>query len=139
MESEIIGQDAYAAIQRSPDRDWLMAWAIKLHTPTKLPYKIAEQLNEAEEFVDIKKLSKFLTSQQRWIDDLQSKLFINCVYCGHRYGPTQLEIPREMLIKHQLDCPSAPLRSIRLILGSDQQPEVIVRKIKELLEMLSQA
>ena len=24
---------------------------------------------------------------QRWVDDLQSGMYINCVYCGHQYGP----------------------------------------------------
>lgn len=27
----------------------------------------------------------------RWIRDLQSKFFVNCVYCGHRYGPAVCE------------------------------------------------
>ena len=22
-----------------------------------------------------------------WVDDLQSGMYVNCVYCGHRYGP----------------------------------------------------
>jgi hypothetical protein len=26
-------------------------------------------------------------AMHRWIDDLQSGMFINCVYCGHRFGP----------------------------------------------------
>jgi hypothetical protein len=24
---------------------------------------------------------------REWIDDLQSGQYVNCVYCGHRYGP----------------------------------------------------
>jgi len=24
---------------------------------------------------------------KQWIADLQSNMYINCVYCGHRYGP----------------------------------------------------
>ena len=23
----------------------------------------------------------------QWINDCQSGMYINCVYCGHRYGP----------------------------------------------------
>ena len=36
---------------------------------------------------------KLATSEEKmamlrqWIDDLQSGMYINCVYCGHRYGP----------------------------------------------------
>lgn len=26
---------------------------------------------------------------QQWIDDLQSGMYVNCVYCGHRYGPRE--------------------------------------------------
>ena len=24
---------------------------------------------------------------EQWVNDLQSGMYINCVYCGHRYGP----------------------------------------------------
>lgn len=26
---------------------------------------------------------------ERWVADLQSGMYINCVYCGHRYGPSE--------------------------------------------------
>lgn len=25
----------------------------------------------------------------QWVNDLQSKMYVNCVYCGHRYGPNE--------------------------------------------------
>jgi hypothetical protein len=25
----------------------------------------------------------------QWVDDLQSGMYVNCVYCGHRYGPQE--------------------------------------------------
>lgn len=48
---------------------------------------------------------------QKWIDDLQSGMYINCVYCGHRYGPNDPESPpmREVLEKHIESCPKHPL------------------------------
>ena len=32
---------------------------------------------------------------EKWVDDLQSGMYINCVYCGHRYGPKD-EVPTTM-------------------------------------------
>lgn len=38
------------------------------------PDQLEEVLNENEKL-------------KQWVHDLQSGMFINCVYCGHRYGP----------------------------------------------------
>ena len=48
-----------------------------------------------------------------WVKDLQSGLYINCVYCGHRYGPNTVT-PTSMadvLKKHIEECPHHPLRA----------------------------
>jgi len=45
-----------------------------------------------------------------WVSDLQSGMYINCVYCGHRYGPSN-EAPQamsEVLTKHIAECPKHP-------------------------------
>jgi hypothetical protein len=46
-----------------------------------------------------------------WISDLQSGMFINCVYCGHRYGPKDNTPPTmaEVLKEHIKVCPKHPL------------------------------
>lgn len=47
----------------------------------------------------------------QWIDDLQSGMYVNCVYCGHRYGPED-EVPATMaeaLYEHIARCPEHPL------------------------------
>jgi hypothetical protein len=46
-----------------------------------------------------------------WIDDLQSGMFINCVYCGHRYGPKDntAVAMRKQLYEHISKCPKHPL------------------------------
>jgi len=36
-----------------------------------------------------------LVIMRRWVGDLQSGMYVNCVYCGHRYGPAD-EIPTSM-------------------------------------------
>lgn len=48
---------------------------------------------------------------QAWVDDLQSGMFVNCVYCGYRYGPEQTTAltMREALYQHIAKCPKHPL------------------------------
>jgi len=48
---------------------------------------------------------------RKWVNDLQSVMYINCVYCGHRYGPRH-EIPASMasvLKEHVKQCPKHPM------------------------------
>lgn len=45
------------------------------------------------------------------VADLQSGMFVNCVYCGHRYGP-QMTTPVTMadaLKEHIAQCPEHPM------------------------------
>jgi len=49
---------------------------------------------------------------EQWVDDCQSDMYINCVYCGHRYGPNDgdhLNSMREALKAHISECPRHPL------------------------------
>ena len=46
-----------------------------------------------------------------WVADLQSGMFINCVYCGHQYGPRE-DTPvamADVLKAHIEKCPEHPL------------------------------
>ena len=48
---------------------------------------------------------------RRWVNDLQSGMYINCVYCGHRYGPKK-NTPVSMsdvLKEHIEKCEKHPL------------------------------
>jgi hypothetical protein len=50
-----------------------------------------------------------------WVRDLQSGMYINCVYCGHRYGPDS-EVPAsmaEVLKAHIEKCPEHPMSELR--------------------------
>lgn len=49
---------------------------------------------------------------QQWVNDLQSGLYINCVYCGLCYGPQNEEIPQEMLRRHVAECPEHPMAQL---------------------------
>jgi hypothetical protein len=54
-----------------------------------------------------------------WIADLQSRGYVNCVYCGHRYGPgeTTPVTMAEALKVHIARCPSHPMAQQREILS----------------------
>ena len=46
----------------------------------------------------------------QWVKDLQSGMYINCVYCGHRFGPkdsTPVAMD-ELLWEHIKTCPKHP-------------------------------
>lgn len=52
-----------------------------------------------------------ISTLERWINDLHSGMYINCVYCGHCYGPNT-EVPAsmaEVLKEHISKCPAHPL------------------------------
>jgi DNA-directed RNA polymerase subunit RPC12/RpoP len=47
----------------------------------------------------------------QWVADLQSGMYVNCVYCGHRYGPKD-KVPASMadvLKAHLATCPRHPM------------------------------
>ena len=46
-----------------------------------------------------------------WVVDLQSGLYVNCVYCGHRYGPgeTTPTSMADVLKEHIGTCTEHPL------------------------------
>lgn len=56
-----------------------------------------------------------VTNLKSWVDDLQAGMYINCVYCGHRYGPDS-ETPASMadvLKEHVERCPEHPMSALR--------------------------
>lgn len=58
---------------------------------------------------------KKIARQQQWINDLQSGMYVNCVYCGHRYGPAD-EVPASMadvLKQHIEQCPEHPMSKLK--------------------------
>lgn len=60
-------------------------------------------------------LERQLAEAKRWVNDLQSGMYINCVYCGHRYGPRE-STPVSMadvLKEHIEQCPKHPMSQLR--------------------------
>ena len=50
----------------------------------------------------------------KWVADLQSGMYVNCVYCGHRYGPKD-KVPASMadaLKQHIAQCPAHPMSAL---------------------------
>lgn len=37
----------------------------------------------------VRELEEEVTKLRQWVNDLQSGMYVNCVYCGHRYGPNE--------------------------------------------------
>lgn len=61
----------------------------------------------------VQSLRKEIERLERWIDDLQSGMWINCVYCGHRYGPGTKTPMRKALEAHIAACPKHPLSAAK--------------------------
>jgi hypothetical protein len=53
--------------------------------------------------------SEEITRLNQWIADLQSGMYINCVYCGHRYEPGTPDVRDKVLYDHIKQCPKHPL------------------------------
>lgn len=53
---------------------------------------------------------------EQWVNDLQSGMYINCVYCGHRYGPKE-DAPVSMadvLKEHIEQCHEHPMYKLKV-------------------------
>ena len=64
---------------------------------------------------DLAEVRRGLEVKQTWINDLQAGMSINCVYCGHNYGPDN-EVPATMadvLKEHIEQCPKHPMSALK--------------------------
>ncbi len=52
---------------------------------------------------------------EQWVHDCQARMYINCVYCGHRYGPDDEVAPtmQQALYGHIAKCPKHPLSAMK--------------------------
>jgi len=72
-----------------------------------------------DEFLDIQsRLAEVEAENMRlkqWVNDLHSGMYINCVYCGHRYGPKK-DTPvamADVLKEHIEHCPKHPMSKLK--------------------------
>lgn len=84
---------------------------------------------EVTEYVEL--LRAQVARQLQWISDMQSGCYINCVYCGHRYGPLETApVSRaEMLKQHIEVCPEHPMSALK------KKHEELLKWTKELVAM----
>jgi len=62
----------------------------------------------------IKKLTEKLAKYTQWVSDLQSGMYINCVYCGHRYGGTSSGGNSQEVLKAHIEvCPDHPMSELK--------------------------
>lgn len=78
------------------------------------PTELIVQVQDARD--DLRKERDTL---KQWVNDLQSGMFINCVYCGHRYGPKEATptTMADILKEHISKCPKHPLAKLRKAVG----------------------
>jgi hypothetical protein len=73
---------------------------------------------------------------KQWVSDCQSGMYINCVYCGHRYGPKD-ETPISManvLKEHIEQCPKHPMSKLKAENEKLRKVEKLAKKILAFME-----
>ena len=65
---------------------------------------------------------------EKWIDDLQSKMSVNCGYCGRKYGPiSETSISMADILKNHIEeCDEHPMSKLK------KKYEELKKKYKEL-------
>ena len=94
--------------------------------------KLLRKMNQ-EKDAEITSLKEENERLVKWVDDLQSGMYINCVYCGHRYGPKD-KVPCTManaLKQHIEQCPKPPMSALKKSLaGAKQENERLRGKVE---------
>ncbi len=80
------------------------------------------------------KINDEIDSLNNWINDLQSGMYINCVYCGHRYGPSgPTPISMAAVLKaHIEECPKHPASKLK---EQVNQFGTALKKAKEIIHL----
>ena len=63
----------------------------------------------------LERQAREIADLERWVADCQSGMYVNCVYCGHRYGPRE-DTPvamADVLREHIEQCPKHPLSAAK--------------------------
>lgn len=87
------------------------------------PSAVKELKTARKQIQEIDRLKNELERYKTWVQDLQSGMYVNCVYCGHRYGPAD-KVPVSMadaLKQHIEQCPEHPMSKLRAELEAERQ------------------
>lgn len=80
------------------------------------PEEISDlMIANGDKATELASLRAALKRYKRWVNDLQSGMYVNCVYCGHRYGPEK-DTPVSMadvLKAHVEKCPEHPMSKLK--------------------------
>lgn len=70
---------------------------------------------------------------EQWVADLQSGMYVNCVYCGHRYGPYEKanESPANILTAHIEQCPKHPLAAAKARIAELEQEIISLKALTD--------
>jgi polyhydroxyalkanoate synthesis regulator phasin len=65
--------------------------------------------------MDTDELHSRIRELEQWVRDLQSGMYINCVYCGHRYGPKEgTPVSMADVLKEHIEvCPRNPMSKLK--------------------------
>ncbi len=60
---------------------------------------------------DLQEAANEISRLRQWVADCQAGMYVNCVYCGHRYGPDHSTpvAMADVLKRHIEQCPEHPL------------------------------
>jgi hypothetical protein len=98
-EEDLKESDEYARLWHR-DAERLKAFEAQFRNTGITPYldRMAEQ-------------AACIEALKQWVADLQSGMYINCVYCGHRYGPDSevASTMADVLKEHIEQCPEHPM------------------------------
>lgn len=80
-------------------------------------YQVVEELHQERQTMGevIRYQASEIERLYTWIGDLQSEMYVNCVYCGLRYGPRD-ETPvamADVLKSHIEICPHHPMSKLK--------------------------
>lgn len=71
----------------------------------------------------IESLQAQLNRYKDWVNDLQSGMYVNCVYCGHRYGPEdKVSVSMADALKEHIEnCPEHPMSALKAQLAKEKR------------------
>lgn len=111
--------------------------------------ELEEQVEQQETAIENMKAylydkEKEIERLKQWVNDLQSGMYVNCVYCGHRYGP-ESETPTSMadvLKEHIEHCKDHPMSKLKQEFEQEKQTRIkyqdIVYEICRLFDSLNE-
>lgn len=64
---------------------------------------------------NLRRAAEEIERYAKWVSDLQSGLYVTCVYCGHQYGPgeTTPVSMADALKAHVEQCPKHPMSALK--------------------------